>query len=318
MNSNQNTYLSIVIPVFNELGNLSPLVLSLIETLSNQSHEILIIDDGSTDGTREEGRKLERENAHVRLIPLKGNFGQTAAMAAGIDAAKGKIIIPMDGDGQNDPKNIPELLAKMEEGFDVVSGWRKNRNDSLFIRKIPSWIANGLISLVTGVHLHDYGCTIKAYRASLIKDISISGEMHRFLPAWCAWRGGKITEIPVIHHPRKLGQSKYGLFRIFKVIIDLITVKFFSGYLSKPNHLFSGGAFVLFSMGLLFSVLTVADKFGPDLFPKYRIPLLLLSLFLGLTAIFMVFLGLLAELMVRLYFTIQKQKPYVIQDDENS
>jgi len=315
---NSNPKISIVIPVFNEAENLPPLLKSINSACSSLSMEIIIIDDGSTDETLKVSKKLCSEYSVLRIIPLRKNFGQTAAMAAGIDHAKGEIIIPLDGDGQNDPVDILKLIEKIEMGFDVVSGWRKNRQDGLFLRKIPSWMANALISFVTGVHLHDYGCTLKAYRAPLIKDIQIAGEMHRFLPAWCAWRGGKITEIPVRHHPRTKGVSKYGLFRIFKVIIDLMTIKFFSGYLSKPNYLFSGSGMIFFTISLMALAFALVDKFYLNQFPDYRIPLLLLSTFFGLISVFLVLLGLLAELLVRLYFSVQNQKPYTIADETTS
>lgn len=307
--------LSIVIPIYNEEGNVTPLIESLVKNCKRISYEILAIDDGSTDLTLQELKKLSSSVSQLRVLPLKKNFGQTAAMAAGIDHAKGKIIIPMDGDGQNDPIDIPKLLDKANEGYDVVSGWRKSRQDKFFTRKLPSWIANAIISYTTGVHLHDYGCSMKAYRRSVISNIQLSGEMHRFLPAWCAWQGGKVAEIPVTHHARTRGQSKYGMMRIFKVIIDLITVKFFSGFLAKPNYLFSGAGIVMFCLGIMSSSIALYDKFGPDRFPEYRIPLILVSLFFALVSVFLFLMGLLAELLVRLYFQVRQQKPYLMADE---
>lgn len=310
-----NQFLSIIIPCYNEAGNLSPLLSSISNTCISLDHEIVVVDDGSTDGSSGELAQIAKSNSHVRIITLKRNFGQTAALAAGIDNAKGNIVLSMDADGQNDPADIPALLAKLKEGYDVVSGWRKGRKDAFFSRRLPSVLANGLISYVTGVHLHDYGCTLKAYRRSTIADVQLYGEMHRFLPAWCVWQGGKVAEIAVHHHPRLRGKSKYGLFRIFKVIIDLITLKFFSGYLSKPNHLFSGFGLLFSFLSILSAGTAIFDKFGADLFPKFRLPLLLLSVFFALVAIFLILMGLMAELLVRLYFQVRNQKPYRLADD---
>ncbi len=315
MPPHQNLAFSIVIPVFNEKGNIKTLINQIVQSCGQASYEIIVVDDGSSDGTKEEIAESALQHKEVRCLSLKRNFGQTAALAAGIDNAKGDVIVPMDGDGQNDPNDIPRLLAKLNEGFDVVSGWRKNRKDGFFLRRFPSHLANALISTVTGVHLHDYGCTLKAYRRTIITNIQISGEMHRFLPAWCVWQGGKVAEMVVNHHPRRIGQSKYGLMRIFKVIIDLITLKFFSGYLSKPNYVFSGIGLVLFLLGILSAGIAIFDKFGPDRFPKFRTPLLLLSIFCGMVAVFLMLMGLLAELLVRLYFQVRNQKPYRLADE---
>lgn len=306
---------SIVIPIYNEEGNVQPLVESIHAVCKGLDHEILAINDGSSDRTLEELRNLTSIVPSLRIVSLKRNFGQTAAMAAGIDQAKGDIIIPMDGDGQNDPADIPRLLAEVDKGFDVVSGWRKNRKDKMLTRKIPSYLANALISQVTGVKLHDYGCTLKAYRREIISNLQISGEMHRFLPAWCVWQGGKVSEIVVQHHPRIRGQSKYGLFRIFKVIIDLMTLKFFSGYIAKPNYLFSGSGILMLFFSFVTGGIAVFDKFGPDQFPKYRLPLLLLCVFFALVSVFLILMGLLAELLVRLYFQVRSQKPYRLADE---
>ncbi|OVE77252.1 hypothetical protein BVX98_03180 [bacterium F11] len=313
---NNQLELSIIIPASNEEGNLRPLIEGISKSCQSYSFEVLIIDDGSTDSTLAEALQLSKNDQKIRVIKLRKRFGQTAALAAGIDHAQSPILVTIDGDGQNDPQDIPNLIQELKKGYDVVSGWREHRKDSLITRKIPSWCANAIISWVTGISLHDYGCTLKAYRASLIKDIEMFGEMHRFLPAWCAWRGGKITEIPVRHYARKRGHSKYGILRIFKVLIDLMTLKFFSGYLFKPNHLFSGSAFFFFGLSLLSGGLAFYDKFGPDRFASYRIPLLLLAGILGVVSILLILLGFVTELMVRLYFSIRDQKPYII-DHEN-
>lgn len=307
--------LSIIIPVFNEEGNVSPLISSVEEACQKYSHEVLVVNDGSTDNTVSEIKTAMTRYPSVRLINLKRNFGQTAAMAAGIDHAQGDFIVPIDGDGQNDPADIPRLLDEAEKGFDVVSGWRRYRKDKFITRRIPSFLANGLISVVTGVPLHDYGCTLKAYRRNIIGNLQIAGEMHRFLPAWCVWQGGKVSEIAVNHRPRTRGQSKYGLFRIFKVVVDLITLKFFSGYLFKPNYLFSGTGFASLGIGLLAALAAFVDKLGPDRFPHLRVPLLLLSVFLFLVGVLLILMGLLAELLVRLYFEVRNQKPYRLADE---
>lgn len=302
--------ITIIIPIYNEEGNVLPLLENISTVLKPIDHEIIAINDGSSDKTGDELLLSQKKFPKLKILTLKRNFGQTAAMAAGIDHAQGEIIIPLDGDGQNDPSDIPRLLEKMNEGYDVVSGWRKDRQDAFISRKLPSKIANGLISYATGIHLHDYGCSLKAYRRSVISNIQIYGEMHRFLPAWCAWQGGRVAEIPVNHKARTIGKSKYGLMRIGKVVIDLFTVKFFSGYLAKPNYLFSGTGFIALFLSFLSAGVAFVDKFGPNHYPQYRIPLLLLAVGLGLMAVFMFLMGLLAELLVRLYFQVRNQKPY--------
>ena len=310
-----NPFVSIVVPIFNEEGNIAPLVRDVARALTGTSYEIVAVNDGSTDNSPAELNALRADHPELRIITLKRNFGQTASMAAGIDHARGDIIIPLDGDGQNDPEDVPVLLKKLEEGYDVVSGWRRDRQDKLVSRKVPSWIANALISYFTGVHLHDYGCTLKAYRRSILANVQLSGEMHRFLPAWCVWQGGRVAEVPVKHHPRTRGVSKYGLSRIFKVLIDLITFKFFSGYLFKPNYLFTGMAMLFIVIAGAAGLTAVVDKFGPDRFPQFRIPLLLVAVFFGLVSVFLVLLGLLSELLVRLYFQVREQKPYRLADE---
>ncbi len=307
--------ISIIIPIYNEEGNVKPLVESISKACAALKHEILLVDDGSKDGTVEEMQAIAKNIPAVKVIRLKRNFGQTAALAAGIDHATGDVIIPMDGDGQNDPADIPRLLEKINEGYDVVSGWRRDRKDKVVTRILPSKIANALISGISGVHLHDYGCSLKAYRSSVIKHVQLSGEMHRFLAAWCVWQGGKVAELVVTHHPRTRGQSKYGLFRTFKVIIDLITLKFFSNFLTKPNYLFSGMGMISFVLSFAAGALAVYDKFGPNNFPSYRIPLLLTSVFFGLACLFLILMGLLSEVLARLYFSVSQQKAYRLLDE---
>ncbi len=309
-------FLSIVIPTYNEEGNIPALFLKIESACTGLSYEIIFVDDGSTDGTKAELKNLAQTSSKVRVLTLKRNFGQTAAMAAGFDASKGDVIVPLDADGQNDPNDIPRLLAKIAEGYDVVSGWRKDRKDGTFLRKIPSSVANKIISWVSGVPLHDYGCTLKAYRSDVIKGVELFGDMHRFLPAWCAWQGGKVTEMPVNHFPRVIGKSKYGILRTFKVIIDLMTLKFFSGYLARPSHFFAGTGLILFFVSVASLSFAIYDKFGPDLFAKFRIPLLLMSVFFGLAALFLILMGLLAELLIRLYFQVSGRKTYRLKNAE--
>ena len=232
--------ISVFLPVFNESDNLEPMYSKIASSLDElgRNAEMIFVDDGSTDGSLEVLRMIAAKDERVRVISLRRNYGQTAAMSAGIDAARGGILIPMDADQQNDPSDIKNLLSRLGEGYDVVSGWRKQRKDKLFSRKIPSWIANRVISRIGGVHLHDYGCSLKAYRREVLQDVRLYGEMHRFIPIYAAWAGAKVTEIPVKHHPRTRGSSKYGISRTVKVVFDLITIKFLASYQTKPLYVF--------------------------------------------------------------------------------
>src|SRR5437763_14953925 len=232
--------ISVFLPVFDEEPNLRPLHEKLDKALEQlgRTAEIIYIDDGSRDGSLSILRELAERDARVRVVSLKRNYGQTAAMAAGIDAARGRVLIPMDADLQNDPADIARLLDKLDEGYDVVSGWRKNRQDKLITRKIPSIIANRLISWIGGVPLHDYGCSLKAYRRDVLVDVRLYGEMHRFIPIYASWAGARVTEIPVEHHARTMGKSKYGLSRTLKVVFDLMTIKFMASYQTKPIYVF--------------------------------------------------------------------------------
>ena len=247
-------YLSVIAPVYNEVENLPILHQALHQALDDLGYpwEVIMVDDGSSDGSREVLESLAEKDPHyVRVVELRRNFGQTAAIAAGIDHAKGDIIVLIDADMQNDPADIPNLIKKVDEGYDVVSGWRHNRQDKFLTRKLPSRMANWLISVVTGVHLHDYGCTLKAYRSEIITDFRLYGEMHRFIPAYADSVGARITEVTVTHHPRVRGQTKYGLSRTFRVILDLFTVKFLISYAQKPIYLFGGLGVALISVSSL-------------------------------------------------------------------
>jgi len=312
--SSDTHLVSVVIPVLNEYENLSPLRAEIASSLKNVPHEIIFVDDGSSDGSREELQRFARQSPNVTTILLSKNFGQTAALAAGFQQARGGIVIPLDADGQNDPHDIPRLLEKIAEGYDVVSGWRRKRHDALWSRRVPSALANAVIAKVTGVSLHDFGCTLKAYRRSSLSTLRLYGEMHRFLPAWCAWRGARVAEIEVNHRARIRGQSKYGIGRTFKVLLDLLTTKFFSGYLTKPSYLFGGLGLAFYMVGAGAGILTFYDKLGPDRWPKLRIPLLLLTATLGIVGTLLLLMGLLAELIVRLYYEMTSEKPYQIRE----
>ena len=305
---------SVIIPVYNEREVLSELVKTLFDTLRDQpySWEILFIDDGSSDGSFQQLKSIAEENPeYVIVIALRRNFGQTAAIAAGIDHATGDILVLMDADLQNDPTDIPLLLMKIEEGYDVVSGWRVNRKDNFFTRVLPSKLANKLISWVTGVHLHDFGCTLKAYRKDILTGFRLYGEMHRFIPAYAADVGAKITEVEVKHHPRKFGKTKYGIERTFKVVLDLFTVKFLISYSQKPLYLFGGlGLFLLLGgFGILFFLLIRRLGYGISPFDSPLFPSSILIVLMGFQSILM---GLIAELLVRTYHEAQDKPTYNI------
>src|ERR671912_1490179 len=254
--------ISLFLPVLNEEPNLRPLHLKIDESLAalGRTAEIIYVDDGSTDGSLEVLRELARRDPRVRVVALRRNYGQTAAMAAGIDAAKGKVLIPMDADLQNDPADITRLLQKLDEGYDVVSGWRKNRKDKMVTRKVPSMIANRLISWIGGVPLHDYGCSLKAYRRESLQDVRLYGEMHRFIPIYASWAGARVTEIPVEHHARTMGKSKYGLSRTIKVIFDLMTIKFMASYQTKPIYIFGSFGMLSFFVAIIAAIWALVLK----------------------------------------------------------
>ncbi|MBT4516377.1 glycosyltransferase family 2 protein [bacterium] len=310
--------LSIVLPIYNEEGNIKILYHKLIEVLSkiDAEYEILCVNDGSSDKSLEILKSLSSQDRKVKVINFKNNFGQTAAMSAGIKLSKGDIIIPMDADLQNDPEDIPKFLEKIKEGFDVVSGWRKDRKDGLVLRKIPSWIANWIIGKITGVKIHDYGCSMKAYKREVIKDVNLYGEMHRFIPAYASWQGAVVTEMVVKHHPRIHGQTKYGIGRTFKVILDLIVVKFLSVYMNRPIHFFGGLGFMSFTLGIITGLAAVLLRlFGI----KYIIetPLPILSALLIIVGVQLVAMGILAEMIMRTYYESQHKEPYIIKDKIN-
>jgi glycosyltransferase involved in cell wall biosynthesis len=305
--------ISIVIPVYNEHDNLAALWVELQQVLSaiNQPYEVIFINDGSVDNTPRLLDSLAKSNPAIRVIHFRRNFGQTAAMMAGIDHAQGDIIIPMDGDLQNDPSDIPNLLAKLDEGCDVVSGWRKDRADHPIKRNLPSKIANWVISLISGVHLRDYGCTLKAYRREALAGVRLYGEMHRFIPIYACWQGARVREIPVRHRPRTHGQSKYGIKRTIKVILDLMVVKFLSTYLQEPIYVFGGFGLLSFLAALISFCLMFYLKFwGGKTFIQTPLPLLT-TLFV-LIGIVSIFIGFLAQVIMMTYYESQGKRSYVV------
>ena len=304
-------YLSLVLPVYNEAENLGPLHKQIADAFAGwpKDYEIIFVDDSSSDESLKVLRTLERDDPHVRVISFRRNFGQTAAMAAGIDHARGELVAFLDADGQNDPADIPILVAKLEEGFDVVSGYRENRQDPYLTRILPSKIANWMIRSVTGVHLQDYGCSLKVYRRELLQRFHLYGEMHRFIPAHCAWVGARMAELPVRHHPRTRGESKYGLTRTLKVVLDLCTVKFLGGYSTKPIYVFGMAAGVCAALSGLMLAFVIARKIMvPE--ASWVSPLILGGLFMAGAALQILLMGLLAEIVVRIYHEAQKQPIY--------
>ena len=309
---------SVFLPVYNEEPNLRPLHAKLDAALKvlGRTSEIIYVDDGSTDGSLNVLRELARDDDRVRVVGLRRNYGQTAAMAAGIDAASGEVLIPMDADMQNDPADIVRLLEKLDEGYDVVSGWRKHRQDKLITRKIPSMLANRLISWIGGVPLHDYGCSLKAYRRESIEDVKLYGEMHRFIPIYASWAGARVAEIPVEHHARTMGKSKYGLSRTVKVVFDLITIKFMASYQTKPLYLFGGAGLLTFAVSLLSALLAFVMKFlsWPHHADFVQTPLPIIALVTLVLGVQLFLMGLLAEMMVRTYHESQSKSIYAVRE----
>ena len=314
----KNPALSVFLPVYNEESNLPPLHAKLDEALKalGRTAEIIYVDDGSTDGSLKVLRELARLDNRVRVVALRRNYGQTAAMAAGIDASCGDVLIPMDADMQNDPADIARLLEKLDEGYDVVSGWRKNRQDKLITRKIPSMLANRLISWIGGVPLHDYGCSLKAYRRESIEDVRLYGEMHRFIPIYASWAGARVAEIPVEHHARTMGKSKYGLSRTLKVVFDLMTIKFMASYQTKPLYIFGTAGMLTFFISFLSGLFALMMKFIS--WPKHadlvQTPLPVMAMVLLVLGIQFFLMGLLAEMLVRTYHESQAKSIYAVRE----
>ena len=307
--------ISVLIPVFNEEESISPLYEKLTSVLNRmgKDYEVIFIDDGSNDDTLSLLRPICKKDPHIKFISFSRNFGQTSALSAGIDLSKGKIIIPMDGDLQNDPEDIPHLLQKIEEGYDVVSGWRKDRKDPFLKRRLPSLIANKIISFIGGVRLHDYGCTLKAYRRDILKNIRLYGEMHRFIPIYAKWVGARVSEVPVHHFPRKFGSSKYGVNRVFNVILDLMVVKFLLSYSQKPIYVFGGMGFLMILGAILSGGYAIYLKvFRGVSFILTPIPIL--SVFLVVLGFLSILMGFLAEVLIRTYYESQGKPTYQIKE----
>jgi len=311
------TELSIILPVYNEAKNIPILFKSLSDILKEINYEIIAVNDGSIDTSWDELKKLSPGNHRIKLINFKRNFGQTAALNAGIKNAAGDIIVLIDSDLENDPQDIPKLLEKINEGNDVVSGWRQNRWQRQWLqRKVPSLMANKLISKISGVHLHDYGCTLKAYRRDVIKDISLYGEMHRFIPIYAHWCGGKVTEVPVRYQPRIHGKSNYGIARTYKVALDLILIKFLQKFQNKPIHFFGGAGFLSFIVSFISFVVAVYFKItGQKDFVETPLPLFSGMFFI--VGILMILLGIIAEIQMRTYYESQNKETYLVKEKIN-
>jgi glycosyltransferase involved in cell wall biosynthesis len=311
-------WLSVVIPIQDEQDNILPLgeKLSKVLDLFGKPYEVIWVDDGSVDQSARQIDQLADADSRMKWIRFRRPFGQTAALTAGFEAASGEIIVPMDGDGQNDPGDIPRLIAKLEEGYDVVTGWRRNRKDPLFSRRIPSWIANRLIVLITGIKVRDSGCTMKAIRRDILGNIKLYGEMHRFLPALVQWMGASIAEIEVNHYPRTHGKTKYNLSRTLRVVLDLINVKFLLRYFTRPNQLFGSLGILSLFAGMVCAVIAVYLKIlhGLDITGNPWLYLAILGIIVGIQFIM---LGLLGEISVRTYYESQDKPIYVIRETRN-
>ncbi len=316
-----NPTLSLLLPVYNEEENLERLHGKIIAEMEKLGHafEVIYVDDGSTDRSLALLEQFAAKDSRVRVVSFRRNYGQTAAMAAGIDAARGEVLVPMDADLQNDPADIERLLAKLDEGYDVVSGWRKDRHDPFITRVLPSKLANSLISKIGGVELHDYGCSLKAYRREVLKDVQLYGEMHRFIPIYAAWAGARVTEIPVAHHPRTAGKSKYGLSRTIKVVFDLLTIKFMASYLTKPLYIFGWAGMLAFAISLFSALFAFLMKYAG--WPKHadfiQTPLPVLAMVMLVLGIQLFLMGLIAEMLVRTYHESQGKPIYTIKTKIN-
>jgi glycosyltransferase involved in cell wall biosynthesis len=310
--------ISVVIPLFNEEENVEALLEELFAELVRlgRTYEVICVDDGSRDGTFRELSRLASQRRELRVIRFRLNFGQTAAMSAGIEAARGEVIVPMDGDLQNDPADIGKLLARLDTGYDVVSGWRKDRQDKEFGRKLPSRVANRMISSISGVRLHDYGCSLKAYRRDVLRDVKLYGEMHRFIPIYASWQGARVTEMVVNHRPRRAGRSKYGLSRTFKVVLDLMVVKFLASFATKPIYVFGGFGLLSFACAVGAFVWALYYKLA-GLKDFVETPLPLVTVMFTLVGALSVMMGLLAELVIRTYYESQDKRPYLVAEELN-
>src|SRR6267143_6135380 len=308
-------HVTVIVLVYNEVDSVEPLHRELIGVLEalGTSFEVLYVDDGSRDGSTEKLGQIASRDSRVRVVSFRRNFGQTAAVQAGIDNSLGDVLVFLDGDMQNDPHDIPHLLQKIDEGYDVVSGWRRDRRDDAR-RVVPSRIANWIIAHVTGVQLSDFGCTLKAYRREVVHDVKLYGEMHRFIPVFAAMVGARITELPVNHRPRTYGKSKYSLSRTSRVMLDLITVKLLGSYSTKPMYFFGFAAFVLWAVAFALGAIVILQKVLPPYVYAHNNPLLLLSVVLVIVGVQFILMGLLAELSIRTYHESQSKPTYVVRE----
>lgn len=315
MSAGKPPELSLMVPLYNEEGNLEPLLDRIADVMASvgRTYEVILVDDGSTDRTVELLKRAVSRRPNLRAVFFRRNSGQTSALAAAIDYSTGEILIPLDGDLQNDPSDIPRLLAKLAEGYDVVSGWRRFRKDPFLTRVLPSRIANGIISFISGVKLHDYGCSLKAYRREVLKPVVLLGEMHRFVPILATWQGARVAEVEVTHHPRASGKSKYGLGRTFKVVLDLMTIKFMGSFLTKPIYAFGGAGAGLMGLSFLLALYTLYEKLVEGVW-VHRNPVFIIAIFFAMAGMQLVVMGLLGELLIRIYFASSKTTPYVIRE----
>ncbi len=309
--------LSIILPVYNESGNIRPLIERLSQVLGGMEvgYEIIAVDDGSTDDSYEQLVNWSSIEPALKIVRFKVNAGQTAALSAGIERARGETIVTIDSDLENDPADIPRLLVKLDEGYDVVSGWRKDRWQGAWMtRKLPSMTANWIISKLSGVHLHDYGCTLKAYRADVVKGVRLYGEMHRFIPAYAAWQGGAVTELPVNHTPRVYGTSKYGFGRVPRVLLDLVVLVFLHRYMNRPMHFFGSWGLLSFSLGILAGVAAILLRLL-NIKHFVETPLPIFSALFIIVGVQLIFFGIIAEMIMRTYYESQGRRPYVISEE---
>ncbi len=311
--------ISVVIPVYNEEKSIPELFSEIVHVLEKEklSFEIVAVNDASKDGSWGVMKKFAINDPRIKLINFRSNYGQTSAMSAGIKNATGNVIVPIDSDLENDPADIPKLLKKMKEGYTVVSGWRKDRwGNSAFTRKFPSIVANWLISRISGVYLHDYGCTLKAYERDIIQEVELYGEMHRFIPAYAKWKGGNVAEIPVAYRPRKFGKSSYGMSRIFRVLPDLILLKFFTKYMNRPIHFFGGLGFTSFAFGVISGLTAIGLKLA-HLRDFVETPLPIFSALFIIVGVQLIVMGVLAEMVMRTYYESQNKTSYSIKERIN-
>ncbi len=309
---------SIVIPCYNEEASLPEALAETTAMLDSAGldGEVVVADDGSTDASFSRAAEAAEADPRIKVVRLRRNFGQTAAMVAGIDRASGDVIVPMDADRQNDPADVPRLLEQIEAGYDVASGWRKRRQDAALTRRLPSWAANRLISAISGIRLHDYGCTLKAYRREVMDEVRLYGEMHRFIPIHAAWAGARVTEVVVNHRARTAGTSKYGLSRTFKVLLDLITVVFLGRFSTKPLYFFGSLGMLLCGCGMLAGAETLVEKLAWGV-KVHTNPVILLAVFLFLAGMQLVLIGLLAEILTRTYHEATGRPIYLVRETKN-